>query len=213
MTNLKTISTRIHWRPRPSHVANRSGKESVTTVVDKDSTLAGHIKKLEIGDLRKEDIREMDELVKTAEASHACYLTRAALATFNYATLPTFTTLKVLAESLVSRQPPLINHLPPALECLYVKEANDEVNEDTLPKLLIDYITTAPARLKLVSILSYAQYWKDRAASLDNACKHRGVKLKLQYRIGMHEVRTAGYMAILKTHGIEDRWQRMPLNH
>ncbi|KGY14837.1 hypothetical protein PABG_12332 [Paracoccidioides brasiliensis Pb03] len=93
-----------------------------------------------------------------------------------------------------------------------LKEANDEANEDTLPQLLIDYITAASARLKLVSIQSYAEYWKDRAASLDNACKNCGVKLKLQYRVGMREVWTAGCIAILKTHGIEGRWQSMPLN-
>ncbi|QSS60088.1 hypothetical protein I7I51_04884 [Histoplasma capsulatum] len=210
----------------------------LSAMINKDSTRAGHIKTLKIGDLREEDTRqvdELDELVKTAgwetspsaDESVARLLSRLGslrsfclnhlhgevhLATFNFATLPTLTTLKVPAESLVSRQSPLINHLPPALECLYVKEANDEANEDTLPQLLIDYITAASARLKLVSIQSYAEYWKDRAASLDNACKNCGVKLKLQYRVGMREVWTAGRIAILKTHGIEGRWQSMPLN-
>ncbi|EQL29718.1 hypothetical protein BDFG_07708 [Blastomyces dermatitidis ATCC 26199] len=165
-------------------------------VVDKDSTLAGHIKKLEIGDLRKEDTREVDELVKTAgwetspsaDESVARLLSHLGslrsfrlnhlygevhLAAFNFATLPTLITLKVLAESLVSCQSPLINHLPLALECLYVKEA-----KHTLPQLLIDYITAA-AELKLVFIQSSAEYWADRADLLDNVCKGCGVELKL----------------------------------
>ncbi|OJD20451.1 hypothetical protein ACJ73_08213 [Blastomyces percursus] len=194
------------------------------TVVDKDSTLAGHIKKLEIGDLRKEDTGEVDELVKTAGwetspsadesvvrlLSHLGSLRsfrlnhlngEVHLAAFNFATLPTLTTLKVSAKSLVSRQPPLINHLPLGLECLYVTEANDKANKDTLPQLLISYITAAPARLKLVSILSFAQYWEDSAASLDNACKNCGVKLELQYQVGRREGLTGGYIVILKNHG------------
>ncbi|KAL2386181.1 hypothetical protein RJZ90_000804 [Blastomyces dermatitidis] len=179
----------------------------LSAMINKDSTLAGHIKTLEIGDLRKEDTRqvdELDELVKTAgwetspsaDESVARLLSQLGslksfclnhlhgevhLATFNFATLPTLTTLKVPAESLVSRQSPLINHLPPALECLYVKEANDEANQHTLPQLLIDYITAA-AELKLVSIQSSAEYWADRADLLDNACKSCGVELKLEYR-------------------------------
>ncbi|OJD09511.1 hypothetical protein AJ78_09045 [Emergomyces pasteurianus Ep9510] len=191
------------------------------TVVDKDSTLAGHIKTLEIGDLRKENTREMDELVKTAGwetspsaddcvarlLSHLDSLRsfrlnhphgEVHLAAFNFVMLPTLTTLQVPAESMVSRQSPLINHLPPALECLYVKEANDEVNEDTLPQLLIDYITEAPAGLKLVSIQSSAEYWENRAELLDNACKNHGVKLELQYR-GWREAWACGYVPIVKT--------------
>ncbi|EEQ85574.1 hypothetical protein RJZ56_002198 [Blastomyces dermatitidis] len=196
----------------------------LSAMINKDSTLAGHIKTIEIGDLRKDDTRqvdEMNELVKTAgwetspsaDESVARLLSQLGslrsfclnhlhgevhLATFNFATLPTLTTLKVPAESLVSRQSPLINHLPPALECLYVKEANDEANEDTLPQLLIDYITAASAELKLVSIHSYAEYWEDRAYLLDSACKNCGVKLKLQYR-GWREAWSCGYVAILKT--------------
>ncbi|EDN09661.1 predicted protein [Histoplasma mississippiense (nom. inval.)] len=199
----------------------------LSAMINKDSTLAGHIKTLEIGDLRRKDTRqvdELDELVKaagwetspSADESVARLLSQLSslksfclnrlhgevhLTTFNFATLPTLTRLKVPAESLVSRPSPLIHHLPPTLECLYVKEANDEVNEDTLPQLLIDYITAASARLKLVSIQSYAKYWKDRAASLNNACKNCGVKLGLQYRTGMREVWNSGYIAVLKTHG------------
>ncbi|QSS66806.1 hypothetical protein I7I51_03018 [Histoplasma capsulatum] len=173
------------------------------TVVDKDSTLAGLIKTLEIGDLRKEDTKEVDEWVRTvgwetspsADESVARLLSQLSslrsfrlnhlhgevhLAAFNFATLPTLTTLKVLAESLVSRQA-LINHLPPALECLYVKEASNEANQHTLPQLLIDYITAA-AELKLVSIQSDTEYWSDKAELLDNACENCGVELELQYR-------------------------------
>ncbi|EDN04531.1 predicted protein [Histoplasma mississippiense (nom. inval.)] len=210
----------------------------LSAMINKDSTLAGHIKTLEIGDLRKDDTRqvdELDELVKaagweirpSADESVARLLSQLSslksfclnrlhgvvhLTTFNFATLPTLTRLKVPAESLVSRPSPLIDHLPPTLECLYVKEANDEVYEDTLPQLLIDYINAASAKLKLVSIQSYAEYWKDSAASLDNTCKNCEVKLELQYRIGMREAWGFGYMAILRTHGIEGRWQCMPLN-
>ncbi|EEH04615.1 predicted protein [Histoplasma capsulatum G186AR] len=214
----------------------------LSAMINKDSALAGHIKTLEIGDLRKEDTRqkldeldELDELMKaagwetslSADESVAHLLSQLSslksfclnrlrgevhLTTFNFATLPTLTRLKVPAESLVSHPSPLIHRLPPTLECLYVKEANDEVNEDILPQLLIDYITATSSRLKLVSIQSYAEYWKDRAALLDNTCKNCEVKLELQYRTGMREVWNSGYMAILKTHGIEGRWQCMPLN-
>ncbi|QSS58215.1 hypothetical protein I7I51_07638 [Histoplasma capsulatum] len=211
----------------------------LSAMINQDSALAGHIKTLEIGDLRKEDTRqkldELDELMKaagwetslSADESVAHLLSQLSslksfclnhlhgevhLTTFNFATLPTLTRLKVPAESLVSHPSPLIHRLPPTLEYLYVKEANDEVNEDILPQLLIDYITATSSRLKLVSIQSYAEYWKDRAALLDNTCKNCEVKLELQYRTGMREAWGFGYMAILKTHGIEGRSQCMPLN-
>ncbi|OAT08240.1 hypothetical protein BDBG_04212 [Blastomyces gilchristii SLH14081] len=183
------------------------------TMVDRDSTLAGYIKTLEIDDLRKD--RQVDELVKlspSADESVAHLLSQLCslrsfrlnhhgevhLTTFNFVTLSTLTTLKVPAECLVSRQPPLINHLPPALECLYVEEANDEANQHTLPQLLIDYITVASVELKLVSIESYAEYWEDRAGLLDDACKSCGVELKLQYR-GWREPWGGGLVEIRKT--------------
>ncbi|PGG96894.1 hypothetical protein AJ80_09761 [Polytolypa hystricis UAMH7299] len=108
------------------------------------------------------------------------------LSTFDFSRFEALTTLKVPAELLVKfdteTQWPLAERLPSQLTELHVEEWWPLVeSRDILPSMLLEYLRAKPAALRLISVVSDADYWTPREKVLQEQCDKRAVAFNLNF--------------------------------
>ncbi|PGG96871.1 hypothetical protein AJ80_09770 [Polytolypa hystricis UAMH7299] len=99
------------------------------------------------------------------------------LSTFDFSRFEALTTLKVPAELL-----PLAECLPSQLTELHVEEWWPLVeSRDILPSMLLEYLRAKPAALRLISVVSDADYWTPCEKVLQKQCDKRAVAFNLNF--------------------------------